>query len=181
MHGDHDGHTEPMSARFDRLRQPAAQGQSLAEFALVFPIIMLLVFGFIDVGRAVFAANTLSNAARQAVRVRAVNQLDPTNGPWECDTTRPIEDPADPHWTFRGCAVAAGTSIGVTPNDITFDPPMAPPGTTLDCSATTVNVGCLVNVSVTHQFQPITPLAGIVIGTLSLSGTSSVPVERVFP
>ena len=168
-----------MSHRFARQSRAAGRGQSLAEFALVFPIIMLLVFGFIDVGRAVFAANTLSNSARQAARVAAVNQLDPAAAPWECDTTRPIEDPLDPHWTLRGCAVAAGTSIGVAPNQVTFAF-STPPDTTLECT-TKVNVGCLVTVTVTHQFTPITPLAGIVIGTLSLSSTSSVPVERVFP
>ena len=168
-----------MSLRMAASVRVAGRGQSLAEFALVFPIIMLLVFGFIDVGRAVFAANTLSNAARQAARVAAVNQVDPSVAPWECDTTRPIEDPNDPHWTLRGCAVAAGSSIGIAPNEVAFAFTM-PPGTTLEC-ASAVNVGCLVTVTVTHQFQPITPLAGIVIGTLSLSGTSSVPVERVFP
>ena len=68
----------------------------------------------------------------------------------------------------------------MTPNEVTRQPYSAPPGTTLECTAT-VNVGCLVTVTVTHQFQPITPLAGVVIGTLSLSGTSSVPIERVFP
>jgi Flp pilus assembly protein TadG len=169
-----------MSRRIALPMRARGRGQSLVEFALVFPIIMLLVFGFIDVGRAVFFANTLSNAARQSARVAAVNQLDPVAGPWECDTTRPIEDPADPHWTYRGCAVAAGASIGVLPNDVTRQPYTAPPGTTLECTSA-VNVGCLVTVTVTHQFQPITPLAGIVIGTLSLSGTSSVPIERVFP
>ena len=168
-----------MSPSIVRPPHVRGRGQSLAEFALVFPIIMLLVFGFIDVGRAVFTANTLSNSARQAARVASVNQLDPAAAPWECDTTRPIEDPLDPHWTLRGCAVAAGSSIGVAPNDVTYAF-STPPGTTLECTSD-VNVGCLVTVTVTHQFTPITPLAGIVIGTLSLSSTSSVPVERVFP
>jgi Flp pilus assembly protein TadG len=162
-----------------RAAQERPAGQALVEFALVFPIIILLIFGTIDVGRAVFAANTLSNAARQAARVAAVNQMDPP-GPWECEASRPIEDPTDPHWTFRGCAIAAGSSIGVTDADVTFTV-TTPPGTTLQCSPVVVNVGCLFGVTVTNQFAPITPLAGVVIGNLTLTSTSEVPVERVFP
>src|SRR5665811_966119 len=120
-------------------------GQGLVEFALVFPIIALLAFGFIDIGRAVFSYNTLTNAARQAARVAAVNQLDPPNGPFECDASRPVEDPTNPHWTFRGCAISAGTGLGIEAADITIVY-SAPPGTTVSCSPT-VNVGCIVSVT----------------------------------
>ena len=30
----------------------------------------------------------------------------------ECDETRPIEDPYQPHWTIRGCAITAGSTGG---------------------------------------------------------------------
>jgi len=76
--------------------------------AFIFPLIALIAFGFIDIGRAVFSYNTLTNAAREAARVAAVNQLDPAAAPWECLADHPVEDPADPHWTFRGCAMTAG-------------------------------------------------------------------------
>ena len=169
-----------MSSRPAPSRSGRSEGQALAEFALVFPVIMLLVFGFIDVGRAVFTANTLSNAARQAARVASVNQIDTVPGAYECLSTRPVEDAADAHWTFRGCAIAAGASIGVKSADVTYNV-TTPPGTTLQCSIGTINVGCLFSVTVTNQFSPITPLAGAVIGNLTLTSTSEVPVERVFP
>ena len=86
-------------------------GQSLVEFALVFPIIALLAFAFIDIGRAVFAYTTLTNAAREASRVAVVSQLDPVAGPWRCQSNRPVEDVNDPHWTFRGCAMTAGATV----------------------------------------------------------------------
>jgi Flp pilus assembly protein TadG len=154
-------------------------GQSLVEFALVLPVILLLAFGFIDVGRLVFDYNTLTNAARQAARVAAVNQLDPAGGPTDCLDTKPVLDPSDPHWTFRGCAMAAGRALGVTSTDVTIAYG-APPGTTVSCSPT-VNVGCIASVTLTHTFTPITPIAGSILGSVVMTTTSQMPVERVFP
>lgn len=53
-------------------RREAERGQSLVEFALVVPMFLLLLFGLIDAGRLVFANNTVSQAAREAVRVAHV-------------------------------------------------------------------------------------------------------------
>ena len=47
-------------------------GQSLVEFALVLPIFVLLLFGLVDMGRYVYLNSTLSQAAREAARVAAV-------------------------------------------------------------------------------------------------------------
>lgn len=55
-------------------RRSQKAGQSLVEFSLVLPLFLLLVIGIFDVGRAVFAYNTVSNAARAAARVAIVNQ-----------------------------------------------------------------------------------------------------------
>jgi len=174
MHLDDDG----FAMKIGRRRRD--RGQALVEFAFVFPVIVLLAFGFIDVGRAVFSYNTLTNAARQAARTAAVNQLDPASpGPYECDETRPIEDPAAPHWTFRGCAMAAGASIGVNAIDVSIVY-TAPPNTIVNCSPV-VHVGCIASVTVTNQFQPITPVAGSIVGSMLLRTTSQMPVERIFP
>ncbi len=43
-------------------------GQSTVEFALAVPLLLLLVFGIIDFGRALNVAVILSNAAREGVR-----------------------------------------------------------------------------------------------------------------
>jgi len=63
------------------LRRIASQrSQALIEFALVSPVLLLLMFGVIDLGRAVFYYDTINHAAREGARVavRASNQL-PTN------------------------------------------------------------------------------------------------------
>lgn len=67
-----------------RSRVPKSSGQrsqALIEFALVSPILLLLLFGIIDIGRAVFYYDTLANAAREGARVavQAPNRM-PTNG-----------------------------------------------------------------------------------------------------
>ena len=54
------------------------RGQALVEFALVIPIFMLLLVAVFDLGRAVFAYNTLTNAAREGARMAIVNQDVPT-------------------------------------------------------------------------------------------------------
>lgn len=45
-----------------------AKGQSLVEFALVIPILLLVIFGLFDLGYAVFIKNMISNAAREGAR-----------------------------------------------------------------------------------------------------------------
>ena len=161
------------------LRRKRSAGQALVEFAFIFPLIALLAFGFIDIGRAVFTYNTLTNASREAVRVAAVNQLDPVAGPWTCQANKPIEDPLNPGWTFRGCALSAGRTAGVIAANITISY-AAPPATTLTCTGP-LNVGCIATVTIVTQYVPITPVAGSLIGPVSMTSTSSMPIERLFP
>jgi Flp pilus assembly protein TadG len=54
--------------------------QALIEFALISPVLLLLLFGIIDVGRAIFYYDTVNHAAREGARtaVRASGRL-PTN------------------------------------------------------------------------------------------------------
>jgi TadE-like protein len=56
------------------------RSQALIEFALVSPVLLLLLFGIVDIGRAVFYYDTVNHAVREGARtaVRASGQL-PTN------------------------------------------------------------------------------------------------------
>lgn len=49
------------------------RGQSLVEFALVIPIVLLLMLGLFDLGRVVFTNNSLSDGSRHGARTAAVN------------------------------------------------------------------------------------------------------------
>ncbi len=52
----------------------AVRGQALVEFALVFPIFLLLLFGLIEVGRFIYLNNAFNEAAREAARFGSVEQ-----------------------------------------------------------------------------------------------------------
>jgi hypothetical protein len=61
-----------------RLRRKERQrGQALLEFALVFPVAILMILAIFDLGRAVFVYNGLTNAAREGARLAIVNQDKP--------------------------------------------------------------------------------------------------------
>jgi Flp pilus assembly protein TadG len=56
------------------------RSQALIEFALISPVLLLLLFGIIDIGRAVFYYDSLSHAAREGARAAAVASSSlPTN------------------------------------------------------------------------------------------------------
>ncbi len=48
------------------------RGQGLVEFALVVPILLLLVLGVVELGRAWMTKNIMTGAAREAARVYVV-------------------------------------------------------------------------------------------------------------
>jgi Flp pilus assembly protein TadG len=61
-------------------------GQSLVEFSLVVPVLLLFILGIVDGGRAIFAFNQMSQISRDVARVASVTcfQTDP-----RCDSTTP--------------------------------------------------------------------------------------------
>lgn len=147
-----------------------ARGQALVEFALVIPIFLLMVFGIIDAGRLIYTYNTVSNAARDGARVAIVNQS--TTGGTTCDTTAA---PPAPTAYPLGCALFSGFALGLSSANVSVtyrDPADAAP-----CAS--MAIGCLAVVSVTGQFQPFTPVIGQIIGPVSVSSTSKIPIERV--
>ncbi len=187
LDGD-DRHVVAVSALVVRLRGLAgapvnrrrSAGQGLMEFALVLPLIVFIVTGAVDMGRAVFAYNTLANAARHGARVAAVNQLAPADTVTSCNEDMPIEDITVPHWSAKACTASSAFTLGVSPADVTLvysDPPDDP---LLDCS-TALHPNCLVDVSVTATWRPITPVISSLVGPISLSASSEIPLERVFP
>lgn len=166
-----------------RMGRPRTRGQALVEFALLLPVLVTLLFGILDLGRAVYAYNTIGNAARVGARVAAVNQLVSST---ECNEARPIEDPADPHWTARTCAAASAISLGVRPEDVTvtYSPPPSLPSLGCPNSPSVTNplhVGCLATVHVTYQWSPFTPVISAMFSSITMDSTSQASIERVFP
>lgn len=142
------------------------RGQALVEFALVFPLLLLMVFGIIDAGRLIYTYNTVANAARNGARVAIVNQS--TSGTDTCDTTVATAYPV-------GCAISSGTGLGLTAADVSVA--YHDPTDTTACTG--FSIGCIAVVDVTGRFQPLTPVIGQLIGVVSLTSRAKIPVERV--
>ena len=66
--------------------KPAAQ--AMAEFALVLPILLLIVYGLLEAGRLLFIFATVNTASRQAVRYGSAIGLVDTNNDGTLDTPR---------------------------------------------------------------------------------------------
>src|SRR5215469_8933308 len=66
-----------MSRRF--LRARGDRGAAAVEFALLLPVLLFILFGIIDFGRALNAQITITQAAREGARLDALNQ--PNVGP----------------------------------------------------------------------------------------------------
>jgi Flp pilus assembly protein TadG len=70
------------------------RGQSLVEFALLLPIMLLIITGLFDVARAVWEENTLAYAAREGTRFAIVHGS-AGQGPLPDGTVSGAADPTD--------------------------------------------------------------------------------------
>ena len=66
-------------------KKDKSRGQTMVELALVLPIMLLVVLGLVEFGRALFIYTVVSNAAREGVRAGLV---DPRNTAWVEDRIR---------------------------------------------------------------------------------------------
>ena len=125
--------------RQGRTAKRSRRGQAMVEFALVIPIFLLLFVALFDLGRAVFAYNTLTNAAREGVRLAIVNQ-DSASIIARAKSQTSIVELADPSVIIGFYQVNADGTQGST------------------CSPAAV--GCMSVVSFEATYRPITPLIG---------------------
>lgn len=79
-----DSGTRPI--RSPRRKRNRDGGQSLVEFALVFPVFMLVLAGILDFGFMLYSRMTVINAAREGARI-AVTAKDPLTIPSLVDST----------------------------------------------------------------------------------------------
>jgi Flp pilus assembly protein TadG len=65
-HGPMDTIFMPNGSKSNLFKQQS--GQSLIEFALILPLMVLVIAGIFDLGRAFYASITITNAAREGAR-----------------------------------------------------------------------------------------------------------------
>ena len=141
-----------------------SRGQGLVEFALVLPIFVLILVALFDLGRAVFAYNTLTNAAREGARHAIVNQDIPTIVERAKGQTAIIEldDPS--------------VSVAFYQMQQNGDPD-------LDNECDLVAVGCLAVVEFEATYRPMTPIiANVIFGEgVTFTARSVLSVEYRCP
>lgn len=54
------------------MRRVRSSGQSVVEFAFILPLLVILLFGIVEVGRMLMQTNVLTQAAREGARAAAV-------------------------------------------------------------------------------------------------------------
>jgi hypothetical protein len=147
-----------------RRRQRRAGGQSLTEFALILPVLLVALMGVLDFGRAIYAYSAIGNAARMGGRTAIVNQT-------------PSE--------IRTRAIAQATALGIDPSS-TSCPPSGSSGVCIEfkspdlsgpCDSTQSYIGCVAEITVKYSFTAITPIIGMVIGPVPMSSRTSQAVE----
>jgi Flp pilus assembly protein TadG len=139
--------------RLLRARAPR-RGQAMVEFALVLPILVLIIFGLVDLGRAVYVNNSLAEAARDGARYGSV-QARSYDAARRADVAAWIEDrlEAVPNATVTVECTPASPALGCTVNDILV-------------------------VTVSSDLDMITPLIGGIVGPLGLESRSEVIVNN---
>jgi Flp pilus assembly protein TadG len=155
--------TLPSRWRAGSDRPRRGQGQSLVEFALVLPILMIVLLFAVDFGRAFYSWVILQNAARIGANFAALNPEG-----WE-GTGDPVLQAqyaalVSKDWGTLGCDpptvpvftdAAADTSIAGQTPDTAYD------------------VGDTVRVTLTCPFRPATPvISGILGSSIKLVATS---------
>jgi Flp pilus assembly protein TadG len=169
-------------------RGPRAHGQSLVEFALVLPIFVLLLFGLLDMGRAVYVNNTLSQVTREAARLAAAQASwvgETTSTEPTCNTAGGPVCPADVATLKANLDVAANqmaVGLGPIPSGQIYvqcnpSTSAAPTGAWTGSTCNTRTSGSLISVRIAYTFQMITPVVGQIANNLSLSATTTMVIN----
>jgi len=129
------------------------RGNAMVEFAIILPLLLIVVFGIIDFGRALYTANNLTAAVREGARL-ASTQISPdptTAGSMSAVST-----------TVTNYVVAFGGNAGAPQVSETFNGG-APP----NMQSITVRI-------VNYPFTPLTPIASFVgFGTIQMSPSAT--------
>jgi Flp pilus assembly protein TadG len=150
----------PMSGRLDEMTRfrisgrGSRKGSAIVEVAFLLPFLLLILFGIIDFGRALWTTNVLHTAAREGARVMAITA--------EGDTTDVIQRINEVLAT-AGITPEAGDVTLTWPSDPTD--PLAP-----------------VTVQINYEFELFTgPVLGVVPGAVPLSARCVMKYEAGTP
>lgn len=149
--------THERTTRRDKRRE---RGQTLAEFAMIAPILVILIFGFVDSARLYQAWVTIQGAAREGARYGVTGQDD-------CPAATDNRVACIKYWAAQRAKslTNSGTALAVTVRRWdypTYADPPAEGNAGGPCDA--------LEVRVEYDFEPATPLANAILGPLHITG-----------
>jgi hypothetical protein len=139
-----------------------ARGQSIAEFALVMPVMLMLVLVTLDLGRLFYSYLTITNAARVAANYAGANPF-----AWD-----------EPDYEGRVLAEGLGNLGGFCDVPAPAVPAPTFSDSAVDTNATATDVGDHASVTISCEFSPVTPVLGSVLGGLDLEATAVFPIRQ---
>jgi Flp pilus assembly protein TadG len=148
------------------------RAQALVEFALVLPVFLLILFTIFDFGRAIYAYNAISNAAREGGRTAIINQYpDAVRAKAAQQATAvglPTTDPG-------GCPAAGGPTTAMSGVCFTL---RTGPALASACPAPPT-LGCVAVVDVKTTFTALTPVIGNILGPIPITAETKQIIEFV--
>src|SRR6185437_5092427 len=125
---------------------------AMVEFAIVLAILLWMVFGIVDFGRALYTLNNLTAAVREGARLASTQiSPDPTTGSSMTAVSTAVTN----------YVVAFGGNAGAPTVSETFS------GTPPNMQSITVQI-------VNYPFTPITPLTNLIgLGTIQMSPSAT--------
>lgn len=157
------------------------RGSELVEFSLSILLLFAMLFGILDLSRAMYSYEFMSYAAQEGARFAIVRGNDWSSS---CSTAAP------PGFVMKYSCIASGTDVtnyikslalpGISQSNVSVSTTW--PGTTPDCTkncsacATTNSQGCLVKVTVSYTFSFFAPF--LPKSALSFSGTSQKVIQE---
>ncbi len=125
-------------------------GQSAVEFALILPVLLLLIYGLLEMGRLVFIFSIVTTASREGARYGAATGLNVAGG--------------IPRYQDCAGIMAAIENVDfinvIDPADVTISYDTGPDAASdfSACPPTNINTGDRIKITISSPFAPIVPL-----------------------
>lgn len=151
------------------------RGATVVETAIMLSLLLMLLFGIVEIGRYITISHGANTAAREGARYGVAVGPSANAIPRYTDCTEIVAASID----LSGLADLVPADISVTYDDGT--------GTTIhDCSGgnppeSIIESGDRVVVTVSRTYQPITPLAGPIVGPLSITSSDTRTIFKQSP
>jgi hypothetical protein len=157
-----------MMKLFEKRAGKKTRGQTMVEFALILPVLLMTMYGVMEFGRLLFIYITTTSAAREATRyASAVEEIGGTERYRDCTGIREAARRVDVLNAIQSIAITYYTDYGGPTQVVRGTCPVGGLGPAL-------NLGDQVVVEVIGNFQPIVPIVPININQIEAESARTV-------